>query len=91
MRNPLTALPWAITDTIKIIVSVKRIQKFLNAEELDTECIGKDIQCPSSNTIELHNATLTWNTDTRRNSISTETTDSNSTEIDSDTSIGIYI
>ena len=91
MRNPLTALPWAITDTIKIIVSVKRIQKFLNAEELDAECIGKDLQCPTLNAIELHNATLTWNSDNRRNSISTETTDSNSTEIGSNSSIGIYI
>ena len=91
MRNPLSALPWAITDAIKIIVSVKRIQTFLNAEELDPACIGKDLQFPATNSIELHNATFTWNTDNRRNSHSTDSTDSNSTEIGSNNSAGNYI
>ena len=32
MRLPLTLFPWALTESIKLFVSLKRINKFLNAE-----------------------------------------------------------
>ena len=32
MRLPLTIFPWALTECIKLFVSLKRINKFLNAE-----------------------------------------------------------
>ena len=32
MRLPLTIFPWALTESIKLFVSLKRINKFLNAE-----------------------------------------------------------
>ena len=67
IRIPLTLLPWAIIDTIKMIVSINRIQAFLNAEELNTECIGQKLQYPLHNAIELRDATLAWNTEKRQN------------------------
>ena len=37
MRLPLTIFPWALTESIKLFVSLKRINKFLNAEVSFTE------------------------------------------------------
>ena len=68
IRIPLTLLPWAIIDCIKMIVSINRIQAFLNAEELNDECIGNDLRNPKENTIEMKNACLSWNTLKRRES-----------------------
>ena len=68
IRIPLTLLPWAIIDCIKMIVSINRIQAFLNAEELNDECIGNELRNPKENTIEMKNASLSWNTMKRRES-----------------------
>ena len=68
IRIPLTLLPWAIIDCIKLIVSINRIQAFLNAEELNDECIGNDLRNPKENIIEMKSACLSWNTGKRRES-----------------------
>ena len=68
IRIPLTLLPWAIIDCMKMVVSINRIQAFLNAEELNDECIGNDLRNPKENVIEIKNACLSWNTGKRRES-----------------------
>ena len=65
IRIPLTLLPWAIIDCIKMVVSINRIQAFLNAEELNDECIGSVLSNPDENVIEIDNAYLSWNTEKR--------------------------
>ena len=44
MRFPLTILPWALTETIKLFVSLKRINKFLNSDEMDPDAIGGQVR-----------------------------------------------
>jgi len=68
IRIPLTLLPWAVIDTIKLVVSINRIQAFLNAEELNDECVGTNLQNSSENSIEIRNASFSWNSEKRRTS-----------------------
>ena len=37
MRLPLVMFPWALIESIKLFVSISRLNSFLNAEELDEE------------------------------------------------------
>ena len=53
IRIPLTLLPWALMDAIKLIVSINRIQAFLNAEELNDECVGTNLQNEEINSLKL--------------------------------------
>ena len=55
MRIPLTMLPWAVTEGIKLYVSLKRINKFLNADEINFGIIG-DVVKDSDNVLEIKNA-----------------------------------
>ena len=59
MRLPLTIFPWALTETIKLFVSLNRINKFLNAEEIDPEAIGYEVE-DEDNVVELKNAVFAW-------------------------------
>ena len=54
MRIPLTMLPWAVTEGIKLYVSLKRINKFLNADEI-VDNIGDEVKDPD-NILEIKNA-----------------------------------
>jgi hypothetical protein len=68
IRIPLTLLPWAVIDTVKLVVSINRIQDFLNAEELNDECVGTNLQNSSENSIEIQNASFSWNSGKRKTS-----------------------
>ena len=59
MRVGLCLFPMALREVIKTYVSVKRITKFLNAEELDPNTIGKSCKC-DNNMIEVNEASFTW-------------------------------
>jgi len=71
IRTPLTLFPLALMDTIKLFVSVRRMNEFLNAEELDEyssdmqnnpEDIRNNGTMPkhAKNALEVENATFTW-------------------------------
>lgn len=68
MRLPLTIFPWALTETIKLFVSLKRINKFLNAEEMDPDAISHELK-DESNMVELKDATLAWGEKTQLHNI----------------------
>ena len=57
MRLPLTLLPWAFTESVKVYVSLKRINKFLNAEEINPNIIGDKMEDPN-NILEIKNGTF---------------------------------
>ena len=59
VRLSLIMLPCAIVDTIKLVVSVKRISDFLNADETHPEAVGKNTQ-DVDNAIEFRNASFSW-------------------------------
>ena len=42
-KGAFEALPWQVVETIKIIVSLRRINKFLNAEEINPDVIGDQV------------------------------------------------
>ncbi len=59
MRLPLIMFPWAIMETVKLFVSLRRINGFLNAEEIDTDAICKEMSHPE-NAIEFEDASFSW-------------------------------
>jgi hypothetical protein len=56
MRLPLTIFPWALTESIKLFVSLKRINKFLNAE-VSVVCYPRKFRhdvCSSAHSISMY-------------------------------------
>merc|ERR1719400_1457572 len=63
VRTPLTLFPFALMDTIKLFVSVKRIKDFLNAEELEEFSSSDEKKVPlisESVAVEVDSASFTW-------------------------------
>ncbi|XP_030388257.1 canalicular multispecific organic anion transporter 2-like [Scaptodrosophila lebanonensis] len=61
LSRELTILPILVTSLVQIQVSVKRINKFLNSEELDPNNVQHDASKPHPMTIE--NASFSWDDD----------------------------
>ena len=60
MRIGLTLFPHALKEFVKAYVCVQRINDFLNAEELDENCIFHLTGPNVTNAIEVSEATLSW-------------------------------
>ena len=60
MRIGLTLFPHALKEFVKAYVCVQRINDFLNAEELDENCILHLTGPNVTNAIEVSEATLSW-------------------------------
>ena len=62
IRLPLIMFPYALTETVKLVLSLKRIEEFLNAEELKQENVLEynSNNNSSSNSIEIRKACYTW-------------------------------
>ncbi|XP_055919617.1 multidrug resistance-associated protein 1-like isoform X7 [Eupeodes corollae] len=58
LKLPLSTLPMLMVDIVETQVSVKRINKFLNSEELDPDCVGHDSSLPHPMLIQ--NGTFSW-------------------------------
>ena len=64
IRLPLLMFPYALIETLKLVLSLKRIEKFLNAEELKHENVMEyNSSNNSSNSIEIRKAYYTWEDD----------------------------
>ena len=63
IRTPLALLPLAIISVIKLIVSIKRLEDFLNAEELTAQEFKYPTQ--AQNCIEIKNGTFCWGRETQ--------------------------
>ncbi|XP_055859162.1 ATP-binding cassette sub-family C member 3-like [Episyrphus balteatus] len=61
LRFPLAMLPMLISNLIQTQVSIRRINKFLNSEELDPNCVSHDKSAPHPMMIE--HGTFTWGDD----------------------------
>ncbi|XP_057660508.1 multidrug resistance-associated protein 1 isoform X6 [Diorhabda carinulata] len=57
---PLALLPMLLVYTVETWVSVKRINKFMNAEELDPENVQHE---PSEEPLTIENGTFSWGED----------------------------
>ena len=42
-KEAFQGLPWAVTETIQIFISIRRINRFLNADELNPDMIGDQV------------------------------------------------
>ncbi|CAL4058622.1 unnamed protein product, partial [Meganyctiphanes norvegica] len=58
MRMPMTMLPMLLVYVTQAAVSIKRMNKFINAEEIDPEAVVKDNN--KSEPIVVENATFSW-------------------------------
>ncbi|GFS19391.1 canalicular multispecific organic anion transporter 1 [Elysia marginata] len=61
LRTPMGAISTFITFTVQIMVSIKRIQKFLTLEDLDPANVDYDIQ--ADHAIRVKKADFTWDRD----------------------------
>ena len=66
LREPLFMLPFGIVNIIQGMVSIKRINKYLNAEEIDPETVAHEEQ---KNPIVCKDATLTWDLTAEKNTL----------------------
>jgi ABC-type multidrug transport system fused ATPase/permease subunit len=60
LRIPLTLFPMVIKETARMLVSIRRITKFLNAEELSSESIQDTPDENSKVAVEVSKASFTW-------------------------------
>uniref|UniRef100_A0A336MEP5 ABC-type glutathione-S-conjugate transporter n=1 Tax=Culicoides sonorensis TaxID=179676 RepID=A0A336MEP5_CULSO len=58
LRFPLSMLPMLILSVVQTLVSVRRINKFMNAEELDPNNVQNDESEPSA--LLIQNGTFRW-------------------------------
>ncbi|KFO89418.1 Canalicular multispecific organic anion transporter 2, partial [Buceros rhinoceros silvestris] len=59
LKFPLNMLPQAISNIVQTSVSLKRIQQFLNHDELDPNCVETKVIAPGS-AVSVTNATFSW-------------------------------
>jgi ATP-binding cassette subfamily C (CFTR/MRP) protein 1 len=59
IRIPLILFPYSIFEIIKLLVSMRRINKFINADDLDPDTVSDKVRS-EGNAIELREATLDW-------------------------------
>ncbi|XP_071454824.1 multidrug resistance-associated protein 1 isoform X2 [Hetaerina americana] len=59
LRFPLSMLPMMISNMVQASVSVKRMNKFMNSEELDLTSVSHDNS--EGDPIVVENGTFTWN------------------------------
>lgn len=59
LKIPLNMLPQLISGLTQASVSLKRIQDFLNQNELDPQCVERKTISPGY-AITIHNGTFTW-------------------------------
>ncbi|XP_057630326.1 ATP-binding cassette sub-family C member 3 [Chionomys nivalis] len=59
LKIPLNMLPQLISGLTQASVSLKRIQDFLNQDELDPQCVERKTIFPGY-AITVHNGTFTW-------------------------------
>lgn len=59
LKMPLNMLPQLISGLTQTSVSLKRIQNFLNQDELDPQCVERKIISPG-HAITIQNGTFTW-------------------------------
>eukprot|EP00095_Tigriopus_kingsejongensis_P012175 snap_masked-scaffold1304_size49437-processed-gene-0.4 protein:Tk12175 transcript:snap_masked-scaffold1304_size49437-processed-gene-0.4-mRNA-1 annotation:"multidrug resistance-associated protein 1 isoform x3" len=63
MRSPLVSFPFTLIESVKVFVSLKRINEFLNASEIDSTNVIHTANDLSPHAIEMTEATLTWDSD----------------------------
>lgn len=62
LRIPLNMLPMLLVFMVQCEISLIRMNRFMNAEELDPKAVGRDQG--SRDPVELDNASFTWSKDT---------------------------
>ncbi|XP_040570074.1 multidrug resistance-associated protein 1 [Lepeophtheirus salmonis] len=71
LRFPLSMLPMIIGSMVLAGVSIKRINKFMNSEEIDEEAVEKKTAYPDDKfAINLEKACLKWESDEDKNILS---------------------
>ena len=63
LKIPLTLFPWVLKETITMMVSVRRITDFLNADELAQAEVTLLSSSNNDNVIEIQDGTFSWSND----------------------------
>ncbi|XP_054263384.1 multidrug resistance-associated protein 1 isoform X4 [Macrosteles quadrilineatus] len=67
LRFPLSMLPFLITNMVQTGVSIKRINKFMNSEELDPNSVQHDHS--ESDPVVVENGTFSWGTEQEQDTV----------------------
>ena len=67
VQEPIRSLPMAIANVISTNVSLKRIQEFLLAEEIDSDYINLNVEKIGENAIKLINGYFYWDQENEEN------------------------
>ena len=59
IREPMIALPWVITTTLELMVSMRRLEKYFDSPEINVENFIQREQ-RSENAIEIKKSNFTW-------------------------------
>ena len=60
LRLPLTLFPYSFKLFIDLLVSIRRITEFLNADELEDHLENKSLPIKETNAVEVKNACFSW-------------------------------
>ncbi len=63
IRLPLIMFPWSLMECVKLVISINRIGKFLNAEELHFDPFSEESIQDAGNSIEMVKANCEWSSD----------------------------
>jgi ATP-binding cassette subfamily C (CFTR/MRP) protein 1 len=68
IRLPMIMFPYALMESVKLVISINRLNRFLIAEELDTETVQGELES-RANAIEMKSAHYTWSSDEEHSAI----------------------
>lgn len=58
IRGPMSALPWIITATLELLVSMSRLQKYFDSDEINVN--NFIMEGSGQNSIEISKSSFTW-------------------------------
>ncbi|XP_026871527.2 multidrug resistance-associated protein 1-like [Electrophorus electricus] len=63
LKTPLSQLPFAMSSTMQAIVSLRRLGKFLQQDELRPDCVVREPYSPDGTSVVIKNGTFSWSRD----------------------------
>lgn len=61
LRFAVNMAPWMMSEAVKAFVSLKRLNKFLNNDDIDLDCVSHDLE--RDDTISIKDGTFMWDSE----------------------------
>ena len=60
LRGPIIEMPWFVTETLQLLVSMKRIQDYVETDEIDPQKLVNREEDSSNSAIKIDNKSFSW-------------------------------